>query len=100
MLPSNYVPIAGLTFGQFDATIFDEIIRSLTINERSTLRNTMFLVSANTQNDYILHIISRTNYAPIITAAQPGSPALTYAGVPVEVSEELPDGMVELYGPL
>lgn len=98
MIPDNYIPHARAEFDDFNANVLDRTLRSVPISVRRDKRNLTFLVSQDTHDLYIKEIAARVGdqaYAFLLTVPT----SLTYGGIPVVVNEEIPDGMIEIYGP-
>ena len=95
LLPSNYIPVGRVKFEDFCPDTMDLALRSMP--ERKTgLHNLRILVSQKTYSLYAKSIVARMGHEEGI---DPSLINPTYAGVPVLEDEEMPDNMLEVYGP-
>jgi len=101
LLPSNYIPVGRVKFEDFCPDTMDLALRSMP--ERKTgLHNLRILVSQKTYSLYAKSIVARMGLVARMGHKVGIDPSLinpTYAGVPVLEDEEMPDNMLEVYGP-
>ena len=97
MIPEDYVLLARAQFDDFGTSVLEGALRSVPVKDRRDRMNLVFLVSQNTYHLYLEALATRVGDQADIFFD--GSQTLTYGGCPVQVEEEIPDGMVEIYGP-
>ena len=97
-LPADYIPLARSEFGDFSTSVLEDALRSVPVKDRKDRRELIFLMSKSTYACYIGAIAGRLgSRADSYLLGMVGN--ATYAGIPVIESNELPDDIVEIYGP-
>jgi len=97
-MPDDYVPLGRATFDEFSVKALEGTLRSVPTKDRRDIKALIFVVSQNTHNSYKESLAARLGMTTDMHFGKSNNPS--YAGIPVEVSEEIPDGMIEIYGPL
>ena len=98
MLNADDILLSRVEFDDFSTKIFEGALRGVEVKDRRNPRELTFLVSKNTYDLYVGALASRMgDKADSFLLSMVG--AVTYAGASVVFDEEIPDGMVEVYGP-
>jgi len=88
-------PISRVKFEEFSTQHLEAALRSVPVKQRRDKRTMEFLVSHNTLESYKEALSIRMGTLSLTPEMMTG---LTYGGVPVIANEEIPDGLIEVYG--
>ena len=98
MLNADDILLSRVEFDDFSTKVFEGALRGVEVKDRRNPRDLTFVVSKNTYDLYVGALAGRMgDKADSFLLSMVG--AVTYGGANVESNEEIPDGMVEVYGP-